>query len=95
MLRLNISQNNLTDTIPRSVCDVVSLSLFLDLSHNQLTDSFLIEVGNLKNLSELDVPMNMLSGEIPSTFSSCIRLEILNMGGNFAQGMIPSSLRGL
>lgn len=95
LLGLNLSRNNLTGAIPRSVFGVVSLSLFLDLSHNQLTDSLPIEVGNLKNLGELDVSLNMLFGEIPSTLSRCIRLEILNMGGNFVRGMIPSSLSSL
>ncbi|KAM5554473.1 hypothetical protein ABKV19_022716 [Rosa sericea] len=37
----------------------------------------------------------MLFGEIPGTLGSCVKLEYLNMQGNFFQGPIPSSLASL
>lgn len=53
------------------------------------------EVGNLKNLMELDISENRLSGEIPSSLCSCTSLENLYMQENSFQGSIPLSLESL
>ncbi|KAI5344752.1 hypothetical protein L3X38_012629 [Prunus dulcis] len=37
----------------------------------------------------------MLSGEIPASLGSCIKIESLDLQGNFFQGTIPSSLGSL
>ncbi|WKA00599.1 hypothetical protein VitviT2T_018939 [Vitis vinifera] len=78
-------------SIPPQVVSFSSLSIYLGLSQNYLTGPLPIEVGNLKNLGELDVSDNILSGEIPSSLGSGIRLELLSMQGNSFQGSIPSS----
>jgi hypothetical protein len=95
---LDLSNNNLSGTIPPEIFSLSSLSIGLYLSRNRFTGPLPMEVGNLKNLGILDLSENMLSGEIPKSIGSCIMLEVLGMRGNFFQGTIPSSfgyLRGL
>ncbi|CAL5322648.1 unnamed protein product [Camellia sinensis] len=89
---LFLSQSNLNGTIPKQVVSISSLSIYLDLSPNQLSGSLPMEVGNLVNLGSLDVSHNLLSGEIPSTLGSCTSLETLRLETNFFNGTIPSSL---
>ena len=57
-----------------------------------------MEIGNLKNLEDLDISENMLFGKIPASLASCVKLEFSAMRRNFFQGFVPSSwesLRGL
>ncbi|XP_028083844.1 probable LRR receptor-like serine/threonine-protein kinase At3g47570 [Camellia sinensis] len=92
---LLLERNNLNGTIPKQVVCISSLSIYLDLSQNQLSGSLPVEVGNLVNLGSLDVSHNLFSGEIPSTLGSCTSLETLCLGNNFFNGTIPSSFRFL
>uniref|UniRef100_A0A6N2LQT1 non-specific serine/threonine protein kinase n=1 Tax=Salix viminalis TaxID=40686 RepID=A0A6N2LQT1_SALVM len=95
LLSLLLHQNNLSGSIPKEVLGVSSLSLYLDLSENQLTGPLPSEVGKLVNLGGLNVNKNKLSGEIPRTLGSCVSLEYLYMEGNLFQGPIPESLSSL
>ncbi|XP_077239814.1 uncharacterized protein LOC143880726 [Tasmannia lanceolata] len=92
---INLSENMLHGAIPRQVICLSSLSIGLDLSHNSLTRSLALDVGNLIHLSYLDVSSNILSGEIPSTLGNCESLINLYMDVNSFLGTIPSSLSGL
>lgn len=95
---LDISENNLNGTIPQKFFDFPSLSMFLDMSNNQLDGSDPIEIGNLENVGMIDIPHNMFSGEIPSTIGNCKALQNLLMRRNMFSGTIPafiSSLKGL
>ncbi|MFQ6641310.1 hypothetical protein Gotur_015501, partial [Gossypium turneri] len=52
----------------------------------------------LQNLGEFHVSKNRLSGSLPNSLGSCLRLEKLFLDGNVFEGPIPaslSSLRGL
>ncbi|XP_077242015.1 putative receptor-like protein kinase At3g47110 [Tasmannia lanceolata] len=93
--KLNLSKNNLRGSIPRQVIGLSSLTIALDLSHNSLTGSLGLDVGNLIHLAILDVSSNKLSGEIPSTLGKCESLLELYMDVNSFQRTIPSSLSGL
>ncbi|CAI0416001.1 unnamed protein product [Linum tenue] len=75
-----------------SIMRLSSLSVLLNLSHNQFTGILPYEVGSLTNLETLDLSHNMLSGNIPGSLGSCVRLELLNLQYNLMQGAIPSSL---
>ncbi|XP_068315815.1 probable LRR receptor-like serine/threonine-protein kinase At3g47570 [Pyrus communis] len=92
---LVLSQNYLSGPIPHEVMNLSSLSLELDLSSNQLTDSIPFEVGLLVNLASLDLSENQLSGGIPETLGICISLMSLSLRGNLLQGTIPGSLSSL
>ncbi|KAL5809137.1 hypothetical protein ACOSQ3_029828 [Xanthoceras sorbifolium] len=83
---LDLSQNNLQGFIPKEVIGLSSLTIFLNLAHNQLTGPLPPEVGSLK----ISVSWTSLG--------SCVTLEHLHMEDNFFHGTIPTSfsfLRGL
>ncbi|KAM7526467.1 hypothetical protein LguiA_016369 [Lonicera macranthoides] len=95
---LDLSQNHFNGTIPERVMGLSSLTISLNLAHNNLSGPLPSEMGALINLGYLDVSGNMLSGQIPNSLGSCLTLERLHMEGNFFEGFIPSSfssLRGL
>ncbi|XP_061974547.1 probable LRR receptor-like serine/threonine-protein kinase At3g47570 [Populus nigra] len=63
-------------TIPKELFSLSTLSILLNLSHNNLNGSFPEEVKILGKLGASDVSNNMLSGEIPGSLGSCLTLEI-------------------
>ncbi|XP_077212795.1 uncharacterized protein LOC143847891 [Tasmannia lanceolata] len=91
---LELSDNNLTGTIPVQILSLPSLSNCLNLSRNSLIGSLPSGV-DLKFLQRFDISHNKLLGEIPLSLGNCLSLEYLYMGGNFFQGTIPQSLRNL
>ncbi|XP_052181113.1 putative receptor-like protein kinase At3g47110 [Diospyros lotus] len=95
LLWLNLSFNNLIGALPKELFDISTLSISLNLAWNHFSGHLPLEVGNLKNLAELDVSQNDLSGEIPTTLGSCNSLVFLFLQGNSFQGFVPSSLQSL
>ncbi|XP_004962622.1 probable LRR receptor-like serine/threonine-protein kinase At3g47570 isoform X1 [Setaria italica] len=96
LLALNLSSNILSGPIPDGLFGKLNqLSWWLDLSHNQLTDSIPDDVGSFINLKSLNISNNNISGQIPSTLGSCELLQSLRLGGNFLEGQIPISLATL
>ncbi|EEC72746.1 hypothetical protein OsI_06373 [Oryza sativa Indica Group] len=81
--------------IPKELFLISTISSFLYLAHNRLTGNLPSEVGNLKNLDELDLSDNKISGKIPTTIGECQSLQYLNLSGNFLEGTIPPSLEQL
>jgi hypothetical protein len=77
---------------------ISTLSIYMNLSHNSLLGALPSEVGNLKNLNEIDFSNNMISSEVPDSISDCQSLVYLSLSRNTIQGKIPVSLgtiRGL
>lgn len=66
-MRLTVSNNKLTSGLPQQILSITTLSLLPDVSDNLLSGSVPLEVGNLKNLVQLDISRNRFSGEIPVT----------------------------
>ncbi|KAG8480054.1 hypothetical protein CXB51_025166 [Gossypium anomalum] len=95
LLTLGLSYNNLSGSIPPQVLALSSLSILLNLSSNYLTGELPVEVEKLKNLGDLDVSKNKLSGLLPNSLGSCVRLEKLFLDGNLFEGPIPSSMSSL
>ncbi|KAF7089496.1 hypothetical protein CFC21_092458 [Triticum aestivum] len=96
--QLDLSYNNLSGPTPKEVFLISSLSSTMYLAHNSLTGTLPSEVGNLRNLGELDLSDNMISGKIPANIGECRSLQYLNLSGNHLDGTIPLSLgqlRGL
>ncbi len=58
----------------------------LNLTANHLTGPIPPEVGNLRNLLELDLGDNALSGEIPTELVRLMQLEKLDLGANQLSG---------
>ncbi|PIA60096.1 hypothetical protein AQUCO_00400764v1 [Aquilegia coerulea] len=92
---LDLSYNNFTGTIPKKEISLSTRLIDLDLSHNLLSDSIPMEVGNLASLHSLDVSENNLTGEIPTALGMSVSLEYIYLQGNFLQGHLPSSLGSL
>ncbi|XP_057983364.1 receptor-like protein 7 [Malania oleifera] len=88
----SLSSNNLTGTIPPSVCNATSLKV-LDLSNNSLSGAIplcLIELS--ANLGVLNLRRNKLWGTIPENFQANCQLQTLDLNGNLLQGQLPKSL---
>ena len=64
----------------------------VSLSNNNLTDTIPPEIGNLGNLTKLDLSYNHLSGSIPGNLSN---LNWLDFGGNQLTDSIPSEISDL
>ncbi|KAH0706186.1 hypothetical protein KY289_011262 [Solanum tuberosum] len=86
-----ISQNNLSEEIPSSICNLTSL-VMLDLAGNNFRGEIPQCLGNITALQVLDMRHNNLSGNIPTTFSNESSLRSLNLHGNKLEGKIPRSL---
>ena len=82
LLELNLSDNNLTGTIPKESFGLSSFSISLRTYDNHLIGSLPSKVCLLVNLVELDLSGNNLSAEIPTSLGSCIMLVRLNLESN-------------
>ncbi|KAJ6682638.1 LRR RECEPTOR-LIKE KINASE [Salix koriyanagi] len=65
------------------------------LKGNGITGGIPKELGNLSNLTILDLENNRLSGEIPSSLGELKKLQFLTLSQNNLSGAIPESLAGL
>ena len=66
----------------------------LALPNNNLSGSF-PSLGNLANLSSLDLSGNQLSGNIPASLGSLTNLAVLNVSSNQLNGNISTEITGL
>ena len=68
---------------------------YLGLPVNQLSGAIPSQLGNLSNLTGLDLGGNQLSGAIPAELGNLSNLTGLGLGGNQLTGAIPSRLGNL
>ncbi|XP_049936162.1 receptor-like protein 49 [Nymphaea colorata] len=88
---LSLSNNNITGSIPESLCNSEILNV-LDLSNNSLVGSIPYCLTNSSELFALDLRKNQLGGAIPDMFGSGCSLKILNLNSNRFGGSVPTSL---
>ncbi|KAM3337764.1 hypothetical protein P3S68_032089 [Capsicum galapagoense] len=86
-----ILENNLSEEIPSSICNLTSL-VMLDLARNNLRGEITQCLGKITALEVLDMRRNNLSGNLPTTFISGSSLRSLNLHGDKLEGRIPQSL---
>ncbi|PIA26896.1 hypothetical protein AQUCO_08600046v1 [Aquilegia coerulea] len=90
---LDLSENSINGTIPKSLCKMFSLSL-LDFSKNHLSGDLPRCWGGLVNLEVIDLTSNNLSGTIhASFFHAPMNLRTLHLGKNNFHGELPLSLK--
>ncbi|KAL0742917.1 hypothetical protein Bca4012_084430 [Brassica carinata] len=90
---MDVSKNNFSGEIPRSICDMNSLGL-VDLSNNNFNGSVPQCLSNLikRGLSVLNLGNNHLSGKLPDIFLNGSNLRSLSVGHNQLVGKLPRSL---
>jgi hypothetical protein len=91
---LNLSNNQLSGTLPDSLAGLSQLSL-LYLSENQLTGTIPESLGNLNKLTNFSLSKNQLTGPIPNSLGNLSKLMVLVLDNNQLSGSIPDSLGNL
>ncbi|GKV44965.1 hypothetical protein SLEP1_g52100 [Rubroshorea leprosula] len=86
--------NNLSEQIPSSLANLTQLT-FLALSNIQFSGPILASIGNLRQLTSLDLYSNNLSGQIPSSLANLTQLTSLALSYNQFSGPIPASIGNL
>ena len=66
-----------------------------NLPYSGLTGSIPSEIGNLTNLTELNLYGNQLTGSIPPEIGNLTNLTYMNLGSNQLTGSIPSEIGSL
>nr|XP_011462017.1 PREDICTED: probable LRR receptor-like serine/threonine-protein kinase At4g36180 [Fragaria vesca subsp. vesca] len=88
---LSLSDNNLSGSIPPSLCNMSSLR-FLILRSNHLSGDFSRAWSTWPYIQAVDVSYNDLTGNITSSMGVPSSLWVLNLSNNNFTGQIPSSL---
>eukprot|EP00249_Psilotum_nudum_P030476 c43128_g1_i1 orf=605-2923(-) len=91
--RVNLSFNNFTGRIPPSLLTLKYLRE-LRLNNNRLQGS-IPQLGQLKNLSTLDISVNEMTGVIPANLIDLTSLISLNLAHNDLTGSIPANIERL
>ena len=92
--RLDLSENQLSGTIPAEIGNLTSLT-DLFLGRNQLSGTIPVEIGNLTSLEHLLLGGGQLSGTIPAEIGNLTRLISLGLEINQLSGTIPAELGNL
>ncbi|MBW2735963.1 MAG: leucine-rich repeat domain-containing protein, partial [Deltaproteobacteria bacterium] len=86
--RLNLSNNQLTGSIPSELGDLPKIQT-LNLHDNMLTGNIPPELGQLSTLQNLHLNENQLTGTIPAAFDQLSGLKSLHLEVNQLSGNIP------
>lgn len=92
MTGLDLSDNNLSGTIPTNLSKWLPYLTSLDLSQNNFHGSIPPELANCTYLNIIHLQQNQLSGEIPWQLSRLDRLKDFSVQSNRLSGPIPSFL---
>ncbi|KAE8687625.1 amino acid permease 1-like [Hibiscus syriacus] len=91
LVEVDLSQNNLTGTIPEVFGKLQSLR-FLNLFSNQLTGELPAAIGSLPALKDFKVFQNKLTGVLPPEFGFHSKLEAFEVSENQFSGDLPGNL---
>lgn len=89
---LSFSGNEIT-TFPPQLSQLTAL-IHLNFSDNKITDGFEILVG-LKNLEQIYLDKNLISGAFPSSLLQLKKLQMLSLKNNQLSGEIPENIPAL
>ncbi|KAL3737658.1 hypothetical protein ACJRO7_019227 [Eucalyptus globulus] len=86
-----ISNNFLFGEVPKSICEVSSLTM-LDLSNNNLNGTLPPCLGSIHPLSLLNLARNKFDGMIPHVYLDDCALRMIDLRENQLSGIVPRSL---
>ncbi|WVZ17175.1 hypothetical protein V8G54_010157 [Vigna mungo] len=87
---LDISNNNVSGSLPKDIGTFLPVVRTLNLSTNNFEGSIPTSIGEMQELSFLDLSHNHFSGELPDELAiGCIRLQELRLSNNLFHGNIP------
>ncbi|GLT96277.1 hypothetical protein SLE2022_139130 [Rubroshorea leprosula] len=84
-VNLSLDISNVLEVFSKCVSNKLD-SLFLQ--NCQLYGQLTNQLGNLKNLRELDLSVNSISGNLPESFGQLSNLEVVDISDNFLEGII-------
>ncbi|URE00417.1 LRR receptor-like serine threonine-protein kinase [Musa troglodytarum] len=93
--KLDISNNDLSAMLPKSIANLSRSLEELDIGGNQIAGSIAEEIGNLISLTKITMWNNLLGGAIPATLGRPSGLVLVKLGGNLLVGEIPATLGNL
>nr|GEX08814.1 leucine-rich repeat receptor-like serine/threonine-protein kinase BAM3 [Tanacetum cinerariifolium] len=88
LTQLNLSNNQLSGSLPFSLSNFSSLQILLVVG-NRFTGPIPTTIGQLHEILKLDLSGNSLSGEIPPDIGNCVHLTYLDLSQNNLFGSIP------
>ncbi|XP_077214701.1 leucine-rich repeat receptor-like protein kinase family protein [Tasmannia lanceolata] len=89
---LDLSQNNLTGTIPLGLGLGLGKLISLDISQNKLSGSFPTDICLGKGLINLSLHTNFFTGLMPDSLEKCLNLERIQVQNNGFSGDFPYGL---
>ncbi|KAI3425614.1 ERCC4 domain-containing protein [Psidium guajava] len=89
---LDISSNMLRGQVPQDIGDKMPRLAQLRIWGNNLTGVIPSSLCKLKQLHEINLSNNQLSGRLPRCWGALQRLRVLSFGDNKLNGQIPKSL---
>ncbi|ONI10732.1 hypothetical protein PRUPE_4G064400 [Prunus persica] len=90
--RLHLPSNPLNAMLPASLGNLSTSLQYLDLSLCNMMGNIPGGIGNLSNLTVLNLGYNQLGGSIPTTLGRLRNLQGLYLNDNKLQGCIPNQL---
>ncbi|KAG7541140.1 Leucine-rich repeat [Arabidopsis thaliana x Arabidopsis arenosa] len=96
LISLDLSENLLVGSIPKSLPFNLPNLKFLNISGNNLSDTIPASFGEFQKLESLNLAGNFLSGTIPASLGNVTTLKELKLAYNlFSPSQIPSQLGNL
>ncbi|XP_050116024.1 probable LRR receptor-like serine/threonine-protein kinase At3g47570 isoform X1 [Malus sylvestris] len=92
---LILAENQFGGELPVSISNLSTTLRSLTLGGNLIHGSIPLGIGNLVNLTTIQMQYNYFSGSLPEEIGRLKKLEGIFLGGNNLSGPIPSSLGNL
>ncbi|RWR96728.1 putative inactive leucine-rich repeat receptor-like protein kinase [Cinnamomum micranthum f. kanehirae] len=90
MTGLDLSNNDLSGSLPENIDEIIPFVVTLDLSSNNFSGNLPTDLGNITYLNVLNLQHNQFSGQIPWEFGRLGRLTTFNVADNPLSGQIPT-----
>nr|GMD29927.1 leucine-rich repeat receptor-like serine/threonine-protein kinase At1g17230 [Ipomoea batatas]GMD34990.1 leucine-rich repeat receptor-like serine/threonine-protein kinase At1g17230 [Ipomoea batatas] len=91
LTELQMGGNLFSGGIPIELGLLAALQISLNLSHNALSATIPVSLGNLQMLESLYLNDNQLTGEIPGSLGGLMSLMVCNLSNNKLVGAIPDT----